>query len=58
MRGDKEGRYDSKEPTCTLVLSNLSKYSGESEIANAMRAYAPIKDVTIGAKHDTTRHDT
>lgn len=47
VRGDVDGRYDSREPSVTLVLYGLSKYSGEGEIAAAMRAYAPVKDVRL-----------
>jgi len=47
VRSDVEGRYDAAAPTATLVLYNLSKYSGEPEISEVMRAYAPVRDVKL-----------
>jgi len=44
---DLEGRFDADEPTPCLVVYGLSKFSGEPELANAMRAYAPVKDVKL-----------
>jgi len=41
------GLFDSKEPTATLVLYQLSKFSGEAEVATAVRAYAPAKEVRL-----------
>ncbi|KAJ8611739.1 hypothetical protein CTAYLR_009512 [Chrysophaeum taylorii] len=44
---DQLGKYDTDEQTPCLVVYGLSRYTGEAELANAMRAYAPVKDVKL-----------
>jgi len=39
VRPEQEGRYDCSDPTATLVLYRLSKYSGEAEVTEVMRSY-------------------
>mmetsp|Transcript_17676 Transcript_17676/g.53914 ORF Transcript_17676/g.53914 Transcript_17676/m.53914 type:complete len:364 (+) Transcript_17676:628-1719(+) len=43
----KVGSFDAQEPTPSLVLYGLSKFSGEAEVATALRSYAPVKDVRL-----------
>jgi len=44
---DEIGKFDSNTPTSSLVIYNLSTFSGENELAAALRPYAPIKEVEI-----------
>ena len=41
------GTFDSAVPTTCLVLYGLSRFSGEAEVATAVRAYAPVTDVRL-----------
>jgi len=43
----REGMYDCAEPCPSLVLYGLSQYSGEAEVAQSMRQYAPVRRIEL-----------